>query len=65
MDFKKIDKVPFQVQTLIHEMLNEEVNVHLRGNYRLRLDEIQHVINTAIKKYDLQVASSDSKRKKL
>jgi ATP-dependent phosphoenolpyruvate carboxykinase len=51
--------VPFQVEQLINSMLNPRDNLHLRGNYRARLDVIQHEINKAIKKYDHEVNMSE------
>ena len=59
--------VPFQVQTLIDSMLNPRDNVHLRGNYRFRLDSIKAAIETAIKRYDNEAFlnnSSDRGKKK-
>lgn len=64
MELKKIGNLPYQVQQLIQDMLHGKENVYLRGNYRLRLDEIRGVIDTAIKKYDAEVASVEAKRKK-
>lgn len=52
--------VPFQVQTLIDSMLNPRDNVHLRGNYRFRLDSIKAAIETAIKRYDNEAFLSNS-----
>lgn len=63
MDLKNIEKTPYQVQELIKSMLQGKENVYLRGNYRLRLDEIREVINSAIKKYDAEIASLETKRK--
>jgi hypothetical protein len=56
--------VPFQVQTLIDSMLNSKDNVHLRGNYRFRLDSIRAAIESAIKKYDNEAFLSNSTKKK-
>lgn len=56
--------VPFQVQNIIDNMLNTKDNVHLRGNYRLRLDSIRSAIDTAIKKYDNEVFLSNSQAQK-
>lgn len=55
--------VPFQVQHLIDSMLNPKDNVHLRGNYRARLDYIREQINIAIKKYDNEVIFSNKAEK--
>lgn len=51
--------VPFQVQSIIDNMLNQKDNVHLRGNYRFRLESIRSAIDTAIKKYDNEVFLSN------
>ena len=58
------DRVPYQVQSLIDGMMNPKDNVHLRGNFRFRLDEIRTIIDKAIKKYDAEVAFIDNKVKK-
>lgn len=47
--------VPFQVQSIIDNMLSNKENVHLRGNYRFRLEGIRMAIDAAIKKYDNEV----------
>lgn len=52
--------LPHQVQQLINDLLNKRDNVHLRGNYRLRLDALRNTINEAIRKYDNEVLLSDS-----
>jgi len=56
--------VPFQVQNIIDNMLNPRDNVHLRGNYRLRLDSIRAAIDTAIKRYDHEVLLTNSSTQK-
>lgn len=56
------NNIPFQVQQLIDSLLDKKENVHLRGNYRLRLDQIGLAINKAIKKYDEEVIVSDMKK---
>lgn len=55
--------VPFQVQNLIESLLNKKDNVHIRRNYRTRLDEINREISKAIRKYDDELYLSDSKDK--
>lgn len=52
--------VPHQVQQLIESMLNTKENVHLRGNYRFRLNEIRAAIDAGIRKYDNEVVLSDT-----
>jgi len=61
--------IPFQVQQIIDGMLNTKDNVHIRLNYKMRLNELKIIIEQAIKKYDNEVLLSDgikkSKRKHL
>lgn len=54
--------IPHQVQQLIESLLNKKDNVHLRGNYRIRLDQINMAINAAIKKYDNEVLTDNMKK---
>lgn len=46
------DDVPFQVQKIITDMLGREDSIHIRHNYRNRLDIIRTVIDRSIKKFD-------------
>jgi hypothetical protein len=66
MAIKDNNMVPFQVQSIIDNMLNPKDNVHLRGNYRFRLESIRTAIDTAIRKYDNEsfLATSTEKSKK-
>jgi len=54
--------VPYQVATIIESMLNKRDNVHLRGNYRMRLAAIRDEIDKAIKKYDQEVMFTDASK---
>lgn len=56
--------VPYQIQQLIESMLNTKENVHLRGNYRFRLNEIRAAIDSGIRKYDTEVIASDASKTK-
>ena len=56
--------VPFQVQTLITSLKDKKERVHIRGNYRMRLDGIRRAIEKAITDYDVEMGSSPSKAKK-
>lgn len=56
--------VPFQVQTLITSLKDKKERVHIRGNYRMRLDGIRRAIEKAITDYDVEMGSSPSKTKK-
>jgi hypothetical protein len=58
------DNIPFQVQSIIDGMLNSRDNVHLRGNYRIRLATIQAAIEKALKTYDQELALASMRKKK-
>jgi hypothetical protein len=59
----KPNNVPYQVQQIIEGLLNTRDNVYVRGNYRMRLDEIKLVIEQAIKKYDNELILSEGLKK--
>lgn len=61
---EKQTNIPFQIQHLIQEMLNPRDNVYVRGNYRMRLDEIRKELNIAIQKYDDEVNMANMGKKK-
>ena len=48
-------EIPFQIENLIAQMLNKNDNVHIRGNFRIRLTQIREAIDTAISKYDSEL----------
>ena len=50
--------VPFQVQTLITTLKDKKERVHIRGNYRMRLDGIRKAIDKAIADYDVSVCAT-------
>lgn len=54
--------IPYQVQQMLDNLLNTKDSVHLRSNYRLRLDTIRREIDTAISKYDNEVALKDKRK---
>ena len=58
-------ELPFQVQSLIDQMLNKNDNLYIRGNFRSRLDQITKAVDQAIKKYDneLMVTNISKNRK--
>ena len=58
------DNVPFQVQSIIDGMLNTRDNVHLRGNYRIRLATIQAAIDKALNTYDQELAITSMRKNK-
>jgi hypothetical protein len=56
--------IPFQVENIINSMLNPSENIHIRGNYRSRLDIIRTEINKAITKYDHELLMANHRKKK-
>ncbi|NDB59275.1 hypothetical protein EB001_12625 [bacterium] len=58
-------ELPFQVQSLIDQMLNKNDNLYIRGNFRSRLGQITKAVDQAIKKYDneLMVTNISKNRK--
>jgi hypothetical protein len=56
--------LPFQVEHLINSLLNTKENVHLRQNYRIRLDSIRESIEKSIKKYDNELYMANTKKKR-
>lgn len=50
-------EVPFQVQTLISSLKNKQERVHIRGNYRQRLEGIKKAIDSAINEYDTEMGA--------
>lgn len=66
---KQFNDIPFQVETLIQQMLDKNENLYVRGNFRARLDSIREAINISIKKYDNELMltnttkTSNQKRK--
>ena len=58
-------ELPFQVQSLIDQMLNKNDNLYIRGNFRSRLGQIAKAVDQAIKKYDNElVVTNISKNRK-
>ena len=51
-------EVPFQVQTLITSLRDKNERVHIRGNYRHRLDDIRKAIDKAIFDYDVEMGNT-------
>jgi hypothetical protein len=57
--------VPFQVQQLLVALKDKKERVHVRGNYRMRLDAIKRAIDTAINDYDTEMGTANTfKRRK-
>lgn len=57
-------EIPFQVQTLIETLRNKKERVHIRGNYRMRLEGIKKAIDKAIIDYDAEMGLALPKLKK-
>lgn len=49
--------VPFQVQQLLFALKDKKERVHVRGNYRNRLDAIKRAIDNAIVEYDTEMGN--------
>ena len=57
--------VPFQVQQLLSALKDKKERVHVRGNYRMRLDAIKRAIDNAINDYDTEMGTANTfKRRK-
>jgi len=54
--------IPYQVSTIIESLNNNKENVHLRGNYRMRLALIRDEIDKAIRRYDNEVLLADASK---
>lgn len=49
--------VPFQVNQLITSLKDKNERVHIRGNYRMRLEGIRREIDKAIYDYDVEMGT--------
>lgn len=49
--------VPFQVKNLIESLSNKNEKVHVRGNYRMRLESIRRAAEKAIIDYDIEMGT--------
>ena len=57
--------IPFQVETLIQNMLDKNERQHVRENYRARLESIRDAIDSSLRKYkndDMMQAQTKRKR---
>ena len=50
-------EVPFQVQQLLVALKDKKERVHIRGNYRHRLDVIRSTIDRAVREYDIEMGN--------
>ena len=44
--------IPFQVESIIKNLLDPKENIYIRSNYRQRLDIIREEISKAVEMYD-------------
>lgn len=51
-------EVPFQVEQLLKALKDKNERVHIRGNYRMRLEGIKRVIDKAIHDYDVEMGDA-------
>ena len=56
--------IPFQIENIINNLVNQKENIHLRQNYRQRLVNIQEAIDKALKKYDNELYMSNTRKKR-
>ena len=56
-------EVPFQVQQLLMALKDKKERVHVRGNYRMRLEGIRKAIDKAIMDYDTEMGTTTMRRK--
>ena len=56
--------IPFQVEHLIKSLLDKKENVHLRQNYRIRLESIRNAIDKSIKTYDNELFTTNTRKKR-
>jgi hypothetical protein len=56
--------IPFQIENIINNLVNQKESVHLRQNYRQRLVTIQEAIDKALKKYDNELYMANTRKKR-
>lgn len=54
---EEFNQVPYQVIHLIDCLKDKKERVHIRGNYRNRLDGIRKAIDKAITDYDVEMGT--------
>ena len=57
-------EVPFQVQALITTLKDKKERVHVRGNYRMRLEGIRKAIDKALIDYDNEMGTGTTFQKR-
>jgi ADP-dependent phosphofructokinase/glucokinase len=55
---EELINVPIQVMHLIDCLKDKNERVHIRGNYRNRLDDIRKAVDKAILEYDQEMSQS-------
>jgi metal-responsive CopG/Arc/MetJ family transcriptional regulator len=58
------NEVPFQIEHLITNLLNQKENVYIRQNYRARLESIRDAIDKSLRKYDNELNTSNNRKKR-
>jgi hypothetical protein len=58
------NEVPFQIEHLINNLLNQKESVHIRQNYRQRLETIRDVIEKSVRKFDNELYMSNTRKKR-
>jgi hypothetical protein len=56
--------IPFQVQSLIDNMMDKKEKSHIRDNYRMRLESIRDSIDASLRKYKNDDMMQQVKRKR-
>ena len=65
MKEENLFEVPFQVQQLLSVLKDKKERVHIRGNYRMRLEGIRKAIDKALNDYDTEMGTVNTfKRRK-
>lgn len=58
------NEVPFQIEHLINNLLNQKESVHIRQNYRQRLETIKETIEKSVRKFDNELYMSNTRKKR-
>ena len=59
------NQIPFQVENLVTNLLNPKESVHLRQNYRIRLEAIKEHIERSMKKFDNELYMTNTRKKRV
>ena len=57
-------EVPFQIEQLLMALKDKNERVHIRGNYRMRLEGIRKAIDKAITDYDTEMGTVRTMRRR-